>query len=355
MGPKNNSIYGDESDSSTLELSPQSSNTEVETTDISPENISYYKEDDTIDSSLKSAWSSDDLSDVSLSSQSETESKRPRAKTDDSDYVGIRTSNIEAKRCDHTVILGIKGRKGEKYNNFTESTITRNLYSTGRLHVGPIHKKICSKQTVVDINGDVLVRGDINVKHNLNAESATFNTIVASNGSIQNITANNVIESDIYVEGVSSELNEKIISRGDGINLVYTYPKNGEIIILLGSDDNAIFETNRKLVIKDVTPEFSTGSSFNVKIKVPRGIRIENYGQYGQGGSHGLTVTENGEYLLNSSGGCVSLRFSPSFIIGQLPTWVIESQLIGNPRILPATGLTFDHLSITDRSKLIRK
>lgn len=302
----------------------------------------------------QSTWSESTTLSFSNSDLESTQKRGHSSSSSNDEALQVASSNIKSKHCDHTVILGLKATKGEKFNNFSESTISRDLYSLGKFHAGPLHNKICSDQTVGDFNGDILIRGDINVKHNLNAESATFNTIVAANASIQNITANNIIESDLFIQGISN-VTEKTITRGDAIDIIYAYPQEGEIIINLGVDNNAIFEPNRKIVIKDVTPEF-TGPSANIKVRVPAGVRIENYGQYGQGGAQGLIVTEKGEYLLYTSGGCVTFRYSPSFFPGQLPTWIIESQFIGSPRILHGTGISYiDHASTEIRVKMLHK
>jgi hypothetical protein len=169
------------------------------------------------------------------------------------------------------------------------------------------------------------------------------------------ISVNNVQETDVYVAGDSQRDVFHQIMKGDGINIVYANPINGPVYIQLGIPKDMTFEANRTITIKDVTLEFATSSAHNVYVIVPPApsppqpefpqTRIEHYD------NEVLKVSSDtaAGYILNTSGGSVTYRYVAPLIPGALPTWVIQNQFIGNPRILP-----FPQADIPTRSKILR-
>ena len=98
----------------------------------------------------------------------------------------------------------------------------------------------------------------------------------------------------------------------DGVDSIYVYPKSGPVSIYLGTN----FESDHIIFIKDTTLEHAETSSFNINLIAKR---IECY--------NGLLLTVGTEYIINSCGGAVTLRFAK-----RLNTWIIESQFFGNGR-----------------------
>ena len=270
----------------------------------------------------------------------------------------IGSHGVSIKDSETTVVLGMKSAPGQHpFHGFHESTITRNLYSLGHTHIGPLLSSDLPKDTVLSANGDAYINGNLSVTGHVNSESATFETIFAATGSFQHISASNIDQYSIFVEGISGNTgitgSDIVITRGDGVNIVYANPAPGDIRIKLGSGDNPTFESNRQLVVKDVSLEFGPGSSHNVYVWVPNGIRIEHYKI--NGGSYGMTASEAGIYVINSSGGSVTLRYMAPLFPGALPTWTIENQLLGNPRLLNSTGIRFVPASDDNRYSLLRR
>lgn len=276
----------------------------------------------------------------------------------------IASSGIEVEDCEETVILGMKLLHGqEPFKGHKESTFARNLYGLGKVHAGPLSSD--SDDEVLYVNGDAFINGNLGVTGNINAHSASFNTI----------NANNITQTNQYFEGISGSTGVDFsLSEGDGINVIYANPVGGDIRIELGPTAGYTFESNRSITIKDVTLEFAQGSSYNVYICVPTGVRIEHYGTGifnstmdpaltqsldlkagGTGGMYGLTASENGTYVLNTSGGSVTFQYVSPLIVGALPTWVIQSQLVGNPRLLQSTGITFIAATNNARARLLRR
>lgn len=261
--------------------------------------------------------------------------------------VVVASSQVFLDDCENTVVLGLKGGPGQPpFSHYREATIARNLYALDRLHVGPeLH--LGPRNTVADINGNAYINGDLKVKGHLDTDSASFVTLAVEKANFQSLSAANIAHHSIFVEGSSETANVSIV-RGDGINVVYANPSRGDIRIQLGREPNPSFEANRQLTVKDVSLEFGSGSSHNIYLWVPNRVRIEHYG------NTGITVSDGGTYVLNSSGGAVTLRYASSFLPGALPTWVIENQLVGNPRILGSTGFKFAPADNGAREKLLR-
>lgn len=224
----------------------------------------------------------------------------------------IASSNVKLRNCEETVVLGVKFTSDEKpLEGLKETAVVRNINVLNN----------------ASVNGDLFVDGTIDAN---NIQQNSYVVIGATGG--DNIT----------------------ISPQDGINVVYADATQGDVGVMLGNTGD-VFESNRVITIKDATLEFSMGTSHNVFIGVPQGTRIETYLPMGNGtdnnGYVGLTAADGGIYKLNSSGGSVTFRyFNQNPIPGALPTWVIESQFIGNPRLL---GMSFVSSDKEIRAKLL--
>ncbi|CAH6419995.1 Hypothetical protein HVR_LOCUS1051 [uncultured virus] len=286
----------------------------------------------------------------------------------------VASHGITVQDSEATVVLGMKSNPGQgPFIGYNEATITRNLYSLGRSHVGPLLTSTLPVGTVFSTNGDVYIGGNLSVTGHINSESATFETVVAGTASFQNISSSNIVQNSIYVEGISGGTGQTgqtgitgitgpfvdiTVTRGDGVNIVYANPAPGPIRIQLGTTASSTFESNRQLIIKDVSLEFGPGSSHNVYVWVPAGIRIEYYTNSvtgSTGPTYGMTASEGGIYILNTSGGSVTFRYVAPLIPGALPTWIIENQLVGNSRLLVSTGFRFIPANEGNRSLLLRR
>lgn len=269
----------------------------------------------------------------------------------------ISSHGVNVHDSEATVVLGMIARENEApFTKFKESTITRNLYSFGHSHVGPLFTHLSPADTIFSVNGDSYIEGNLSVTGHINSDSATIRTLVATNASFQNISASNVSQNSVYLEGISGNTGIDItLIKGDGVNVIYANPAPGDVRIQLGTSTNPAFESNRQLLIKDASLEFGPGSSNNIYVWTPAGIRIEYYGTGITGGIYGMTASEGGIYILNTSGGSVTFRYLNSVIPGSLPTWVIENQLIGNSRLLPSTGVRFTPTDDNNKTLLLRR
>jgi hypothetical protein len=230
----------------------------------------------------------------------------------------IASEKINVRDCENTVVIGMVNKPGQKpLEGFKEATITRNLYGIGSVHAGPLYSGgIIPPDSSLVVNGDGFVQNNLQVKGNIDADTITANKIMT----------NNIIQKSLYVGKGSNAT----IVPGDGVNIVYANPVDGRVDIHLGTGDNTSFEPNRTIIFKDVTLEVSPGSTNDVLIWSTEGTRIETYLADG-----GLTASNGGAYKLNSSGGAVTFRYvTLDNKLGTLPTWVIESQFVGNPRLL---------------------
>ena len=175
------------------------------------------------------------------------------------------------------------------------------LLMVERLHIG----NTTGEEVVLDVTGDTVINGTLYIKH--------------------------VADEEYYITGNSSPVATYNLLPGDGYRIVYADSTASVVNIILGTIDNNNFERNRRITFKDVSLELGTGSMHNVNIIVPNcGTRIEYY-------HNGvLTVSPNAGYSINTNGGAVTLRYFVSPIPNIANTWVIESQLLGQPRILPS-------------------
>lgn len=267
------------------------------------------------------------------------------------------SDNVTINKSKNTVVLGVSDK--QEFNDYENSAIVNDLYILGKQHFGPKTKEPLPDSVVSSVNGDQSINGNLNVSGHIDADSITSGKIVGISGSFQNLSVAHVQEDSLYVAGSSGPsgtigdyFTDITITKGDGIDVVYVNPSPGPIRIQLGTTNDASFENNRQIIFKDVSVEFGS-SSHNVYIWAPPGVRVEHYNT-GTGLS-GLTATENGIYVLNSSGGSVTFRYSAPFIPGAMPVWMITGQFIGNPRLLPGAGVKFIPATINQKSLLIKK
>ena len=213
----------------------------------------------------------------------------------------INCTDVNLKNCKYTVAMGIHATEEDEFpENMNETLLVRNLHVAGKLLV------------------------------------------------------NNIQQNSVYVKGNNQHDVFHQITRGDGIDIIYVNSIEGIIWIQFGTSSDTSFEANRTIVIKDITLSTGETSTHNTNVIVPpahHGIqqtRIEYYN------GKMLTVSSEGGvnagYILNTAGGSVTYRYVEPFMIGQSPTWVIQQQFIGNPRIHP-----FPSTSEEVRAKLIKK
>jgi hypothetical protein len=188
------------------------------------------------------------------------------------------------------------------------------------------------------------VNGDATFARTVNADTVVVQSLVAQTATINNVTSN-----DHYLAGSGGATGTHFIFRPtDNVDVLYVNTIGGQITIQLGESGADVFRSNQKLVIKDVNPEFGNEPSYNANIVVPpQGVRIEHY--------NGSTIVANtgAGYALNTGGGSVTFRYVNFGIPGALPTWVIESQLVGNPRVVPTTLPAIGPASAQQRAKLL--
>lgn len=245
----------------------------------------------------------------------------------------VASSNVSVRDCENTVVVGVKrNKKSECLEGFKNALIADNIYAFKSLHVGT--PDCGSREPVLEAHGDLIVHGRLITSHGHHGESS------------------------VYVEGSSSERISHIVTENDATSVIYCNPIAGPIHIFLGSESQPHFQSNRSIIIKDVTPEFALGASHNIYISVPETndhipTRIEHYTNY-PGGTC-ITASTGGTYVLNSGGGAVTFRYATLPIPGSYPTWVIENQLIGNPRLLTSTGMTFYPATQSKRKQVLKR
>ncbi len=130
-------------------------------------------------------------------------------------------------------------------------------------------------------------------------------------------------------------------------SILYVSPINGPVYVVLGGKNGCVdFRSNQEITIKDTSLLHNDGASYNIYITVPNGnTAIEHYGADCK-----LKVSSPGTYVLNTSNGSVTFRH----MAGNKPCWLIESQFIGNPRVLPNTGLRFNQINPNHIKNLLK-
>ena len=247
-----------------------------------------------------------------------------------------------------------------------------------------------TEDPLLAVNGPAYIAGNLYTHHNFYAvpykgsEGPLGGKIFADELQVNKATVKNLYVEDAlignanivlcaldkYIEALPAKTEENNVKNAtyyhvnpkDNIGVLYVNPVNGPIYIVLGGNEedetcqDAEFKPNQLLTIKDVSQNFSVGSSYNVYITVPSSaipsnqIYIQHYDATCK-----LKTSGPGTYILNTSGGSVVYRFMKAPLIGGHSTWLIESQFIGNPRVLPGTGLVFSTANQNDCNKLLGK
>lgn len=251
----------------------------------------------------------------------------------------VQSRGVSVVDSENTVVLGVNIPRGAApFSKFKNSTITQHLYALNHLTAGPIPEGARPTTEALYVNGDAAFTRTIL------ADTVVVQSLVA-----ETATVNHVTSPDRYLAGSGGATGTTFILRPtDTIDIVYVNTIGGQITIQLGESGADVFRPNQKLVIKDVNPEFGNAASYNANIVVPpEGVRIEHYS--------GSTIVANtgAGYALNTGGGSVTFRYSNFGIPGSLPTWVIESQLVGNPRTVPTALPAIGPASARQRATLL--
>ena len=213
----------------------------------------------------------------------------------------VGCSGVKLKNAQHTIALGIKATDGDEFpEDLKQTLLVRNIHVAG------------------------------------------------------NLRATNIIQNSVYVAGNAQHDVYHQITKEDGVDIVYVNPIDGIIWIQLGTVNDSSFESDRTLVIKDVSLETGKTSTNNVHIMVPKAnngvvqTKIEYYNENGN-----LVVSSDnklGGYILNTAGGSVTYRYVDAFIPGGSATWMIQNQFLGNLRTNQ-----FRETDSETRSRLIKK
>lgn len=149
---------------------------------------------------------------------------------------------------------------------------------------------------------------------------------------------NRVVENNVHV--IENNVQQYLVGENgvDGIDffilpdtdIIYANPINGTVNIHLRYN----FVHNHTLVIKDITPEFGSGSSYDVNIIVSGNDRIEHY-------DNELKASKNAMYTITTSGGAVTLRYARFPVVDSSPAWLIQNQFNGNQRLLGESKIAF--------------
>lgn len=272
----------------------------------------------------------------------------------------IGSHNVNINNCDASVAIGIKGITGDfPISGLTETTIVRNLLAMGHVNAGPYNNETFPQDTVFVANGNALIQNDLQVNGNINSKSWNTDNLVIKTANIENLNVSglcNIDQRDIYIEGTGgiTGINVTILPQ-DNVDIIYANPTNGTVNIYLGTGANNIFQRSRMITIKDVTLEFEQASAYNINIIVRGPSDVVNQTKIEHYNNGGLTAGANAGYAINTSGGSVSFRFINNIMPGFTPTWVIQNQFIGNPRIQGTAGIKFMSASENTRYKLFHK
>jgi hypothetical protein len=220
-----------------------------------------------------------------------------------------------------SVFFTMLSKAEQSLANVKEALVVRKLYALKQMMVGPV--PLVNSGAALDVNGDVVIRNNLQVHGNINVDTITANTIISGD----------FTSKSVYLTAGTGG-NSLIINPSDGIDLVYANPSNGNVTVFLGTGATGpsgttgpVFPSNYQITIKDVSLEAVTGTTGgNVYITAPVGAQIETYLSDGT-----LVASENGSYVLNTNGGSVSFRYFNYSEVG-MATWIIISQYLGNQR-----------------------
>lgn len=221
----------------------------------------------------------------------------------------IASSHVSLLNSTNTAVIGVSDNSS--LNGFTDAIVTTNMYALNYLHIGDIDDELPPGSSLY-VNGDALVETNLAVKGNIDADTITVNTVVASH----------IETKSLYVTAGTATIEDS-----DSVGIIYANAAQGTVNIHLGTTESS-FAAGRSLFIKDISLETGVLSKNNIYIWAPTNAKIETYNAQGS-----LVASVGGAYILNSNGGAVTFRYSViSAVPSVMPTWVIESQFIGNKR-----------------------
>jgi hypothetical protein len=207
-----------------------------------------------------------------------------------------------------------------------------------------------SSKTPSVVDDSTIFRSDIKVQGTAEARTLSSTDLFAQNVTAATLTvsgATRIVQNSIYLEGAGGNSGITFtMTPDDAVDIIYANPINGVINIILGTKGDTFF-ANQVLTVKDVTLQHGPASSYNVNIWAAPSVKIEHYS------NGGLTSEIGAAYSLNSSGGSVSLRYVSPRIRGSTPTWVIQDQFQGNPRLFGRAGIIFLPADEAEKMKLI--
>jgi len=225
--------------------------------------------------------------------------------TDSKSCAIIASSNVNINNGTNTVVLGMNKTSLDTIPlNLKETTITRNLFSIGKLFAGPILPFFITDDVLI-VNGSAGINTDLNVKNNITCD---------------NLNSNNITIHSKFLNTTTGGISETILPT-DNTNIIYCNPSTGDINIYLGNTGAYEFQDSRSITIKDVSIVNHNRNTFNIYIWTDNHINIETYDNYG------LVYYPNRGYIINTAGGCVTFTY---FEINKC--WVITNQFIGNIR-----------------------
>jgi hypothetical protein len=225
------------------------------------------------------------------------------------------------------------------------------------------------QKPLLAVNGDVYIAGHIytngelyNKGHGECIHAGNKKVIKAEHGVFGSIDVAiqtrdkfiNALEPNITADGNLHNATYYHVSAKDNIGILYVNPIKGPIIVILGNEDYCDFRPNHSITIKDVSLNYSEGSSYNVYVTVPKmkksadQLHIQHYNSDCM-----IKNSPNGVYIINTSGGSVTYRFYKSKSGND--TFVIESQFVGNQRVLPGTGLVFNDASERQMQQMLAR
>jgi hypothetical protein len=225
--------------------------------------------------------------------------------TDSKSCAIIASSNVNINNGMNTVVLGMNKTSLDTIPlNLKETTITRNLFSIGKLFAGPILSSFITDDVLI-VNGSAGINTDLNVKNNITCD---------------NLNSNNITIHSKFLNTTTSGISETILPT-DNTNIIYCNPSTGDINIYLGNTGAYEFQDSRSITIKDVSIVNHNKNIFNIYIWTDNHINIETYDNYG------LVYYPNRGYIINTAGGCVTFTYFETN-----KCWVITNQFIGNIR-----------------------
>jgi hypothetical protein len=236
--------------------------------------------------------------------------------TDSKSCAILASSNTNINNGTNTVVLGMNKTSQDTIPlNLMEATITRNLFSIGKLFAGPIIYPFTTEDVLI-VNGSATINNNLNVKNDITGNNLNVKNNITSN----NLNVNNITINSKFLNATTGNLNETILPT-DNTNIIYGNPSNGNINIYLGNTGTYEFQDSRSITIKDVSIVYNNKNIFNIYIWAASPISIETYD------NNGLIFNPNRGYIINTAGGAVTFTYFQNN-----KCWVITNQFIGNRR-----------------------